>query len=229
MRLAIALALSGAAMGSLAEQEPHDLPGLDPSKLAPVSSPNRSAPASLAAGFAPAVLGAGRGREDRDSGPARAIVWVDATGKTVGRAVGQWTIFTTYNNEPAVIIGLEPDRQCNLGIGSCTYLSGGIAWPRTFRVSLYYGTTDCTGAPYLYSSPGLGTSMIGVALVDDGAQYIYFSRITDTARILVRSVLASPALGGQGTCYSAGQFADLTPVINVLPGSALGTAPFMLK
>jgi hypothetical protein len=233
MRLAIALALFGAAMGSLAEQEPHQPPGLDPSKLAPVGSPNRSAPASLAAGFAPAVLGAGRGREDRDSGPARAVVWVDATGKTVGRADGSGTILTTYNNEPAVILGLEPDRQCDLSTGSCTYRSGGLSWPTNFRASLYYGTADCTGAPYTfpaaYSPLGVGTPIVGIAVVDGGVPYIYVSRITDTARTAVGSVLASPAIGAQATCFRAGQFADLAPVINVLPGSALGTAPFMLK
>ena len=230
MKLAIALALVGATTGSLAQREPPQPPGLDLSKSVPVGSPNRSQSASLAAGFPAATLGAGRGL---GSGPTHAIVWVDATGKTVGRADGSWAILTTYNDELATILGLEPDQQCNLSIGSCTYRSGGLAWPTNFRASLYYGTADCTGAPYVfpasYSPLGVGASIYGIAVVEGGAPYIYFSRITDTARTLVGSVLASAAIGAQGTCFRAGGFADLAPVINVMPGSALGTAPFLLK
>jgi hypothetical protein len=231
MRLAIALALLGATTGSLAQQEPHHPPGMDLSRSVPVGSPNRSASASLAAGFPAAALGVGRGH---GSGATHAIVWIDASGKTVGRADGSSAILTTYNNELATILGLEPDRQCDLSIGSCTYRSGGLAWPTNFRASLYYGTADCTGAPYTfpaaYSPLGAGTSIFGIATVEGGVPYIYFSRITDTARTFVGSVLASAAIGAaQGTCFRAGQFVDVAPVINVMPGSALGTAPFLLK
>jgi hypothetical protein len=224
MKLALALAFLGAATAGVAQQAPPQPPGLDLSRSVPVGSPNRSASASLAAGFGAANLGVGRGL---GSGPTHALVWVDSTGKTVGRANGSWAIVTTYNNELATILGLEPDRRCDLSTGACTYQSGGITWPTSFSLSLYYVTADCTGAPYTFPEAHLplviGTPVYGLAVVEGGAPYIYWSRITETARISIGSVLAS------GTCFMGGWAANLAPVINVTPGSALGTAPFLLK
>ena len=42
-----------------------------------------------------------------------AIKWVDSTGRTVGRAIGNFAILATFENEFATLTGLDADMNCD--------------------------------------------------------------------------------------------------------------------
>ena len=144
---ALCLSLLGLALGGHAQQPPEaNAPSakLDASK-SPVASPNRTSSRTWAT--------SGKGdksrhqvekREKGDRADSAAIKWVDSSGRTMGRAIGNFAILATFDNQLATITGLEADQICDAN-RVCTYQSGGARWSEFQGV--YYTTPDCTGTP----------------------------------------------------------------------------------
>ena len=158
--------------------------------------------------------------EKADSAP---IVWADSTGRTIGRAIGNFAILTTYDNQLATLTGLDADKTCDVN-RVCTYLSGGARWS-DFQ-SVYYTTPDCTGIPYSLSG-ALGTPYLGIPVVDGGGVYLYFFKAVDTTRVTLKSNYSN------NVCFQIGirgSFpTDAAPVSEVVPASVYGLPPFFLK
>lgn len=151
------------------------------------------------------------------------IKWVDSTGRTMGRAIGNFAVLTTFDNQMATITGMYADQTCDAN-RVCTYLSNGARWSE-FE-SVYYTTPDCTGIPYSLSA-AVGTPYLGIPVVDSGGAYLYFFKAVDTTRVTLRSGYSNNA------CFQIGirgaSPTDATPVSDVAPASSYGTAPFFLK
>ncbi|MDB5868828.1 MAG: hypothetical protein JWP96_1160 [Polaromonas sp.] len=221
--LVISLALLSLVVASHAQQ----LPGaaslskqIESFQFPSVASPNRVDSATWASSN---KFNRNKHPGDKDgaSGPP-AIVWVDSTGKTIGRALATNSMLVTYENQPAMLTGLESDRSCNAA-NVCTHQSGGNRWSAFYTV--YYLSTDCTGTPYLPYS-GFGTPYVGVPVIDGDATYIYILKVTDTTRVNVNSSYVN------NTCRSVrgGVFpSDAAPVTAVVPASTFGAAPYFLK
>ena len=193
----------------------------DASNSQPVASPNRTSSRTWAT--------SGKGGKSRHQGEksekadSAAIKWVDSTGKTMGRAIGNHAILTTFDNQLATITGLYPDQTCDAD-RVCTYPSNGARWSE-FE-SVYYTTPDCTGMPYSLSA-AMGTPYLGVPVVDSGGAYLYFFKAVDTTRITLRSNYSNNAcfvIGIRGAFPT-----DAAPVSDVVPASTYGTPPFFLK
>lgn len=228
--LAACLSFLCLALGSHAQQPPQaDVPSGKPdaANSQPVASPNRTTSRNWAT--------SGKGSKSRHQGEkgekgeksgkgdAAAIVWVDSTGRTVGRAIGNYAILTTFDNQLATLTGLYPDQTCDANRG-CTYPSNGARWSE-FE-SVYYTTSDCTGIPYSVGG-ALGTPYLGVPITDSGGTYLYFFKAVDTTRVILNSRYSTDG------CFVTGiRGAFLTnaiPVSDVVPGPTYGTPPFFLK
>lgn len=151
------------------------------------------------------------------------IKWVDSTGRTMGRAIGNFAILTTFDNQLATITGLYPDERCDAN-RVCTYSSNGARW--SDYETVYYTTSDCTGLPYSLSV-AMGTPYLGVPVVDSGGAYLYFFKAVDMTRVTLRSGFSNNA------CFQMGirgaSPIDAAPVSDVAPASNFGVAPFFLK
>lgn len=151
------------------------------------------------------------------------IVWVDSTGRTMGRAIGNFAILATYDNQLATLTGLGSDSKCDASRG-CTYASNGAKWSE-FE-SVYYTTTDCTGTPYSISS-AVGTPYLGIPITDSGGTYLYFFKAVDTTRVILGSRYSTSGcfvIGSRGASPT-----NAVPVSNVVPATTYGTPPFFLK
>lgn len=152
-----------------------------------------------------------------------AIQWIDSSGKTMGRAIGDYAILTTFDNQFATLTRLGADTSCDAN-RVCTFASNGAKWSEF--VSVYYTTADCTGTPYSLSG-AVGTPYLGVPVTDSGGTYLYFFKAVDTRRVTLQS-----RYGNDG-CFAIGSRAplstDATPVSDVVPAAMYGTPPFFLK
>lgn len=181
-----------------------------------VASPNRTRAAELVS----AAPRDGHHRHRRDDQDA--LVWVDATGKTVGRFASDTTMVVSYHHQTALLGGLT-SVSCTTP-APCSPLDGARwnAVPTDFLV--YYPTPDCSGQSYLtFSTPA--TPYVGVPVMDGGSTYIYFSRVTDAAIVLLKSNFANNqcrALLRQFESFAA-------PTLAVIPASVIGTEPFTVK
>lgn len=193
----------------------------DASSSQPVASPNRTTSRTLATSGK-----SGKSRHHGEKGgksDSAAIVWVDSTGKTMGRAIGNHAILTTFDNQLATITGLYPDQTCDAN-RVCTYPSNGARWSELEAV--YYTSSDCTGLPYSLSA-AMGTPYLGVPVVDSGGAYLYFFKAVDTTRVTLRSNYSNNVCAQIGI---RGAFpTDAAPVSDVVPASTYGTPPFFLK
>ena len=226
----ICLSFLTLALGSHAQQPPQASTASgkpDASNSQPVASPNRTSSLTWATSDK-----GGKSRhhgekseksEKGEKGEKAAIKWVDATGRTMGRAIGNYAILTTFDNQLATITGLYPDQTCDAD-RVCTYLSNGARWS-AFE-SVYYTTPDCTGIPYSLSA-AMGTPYLGVPVVDSGGAYLYFFKAVDTTRVTLRSNYSNNVCAQIGI---RGAFpTDAAPVSDVVPASTYGTPPFFLK
>lgn len=218
------LAFLGMACGSQAQQPPQAHPASgkpDASSSHPVASPNRTSSQTWAtSGKGGKSMHHGQKSEKAESA---AIKWVDATGRTVGRAIGNYAILTTFDSQLATITGLYPDQTCDAN-RVCTNPSNGARWSE-FE-SVYFTTPDCTGTPYSLSA-AMGTPYLGVPVVDSGGAYLYFFKAVDTTRVTLRSNYSYNAcfeIGIRGAFPT-----DAAPVSDVVPASTYGTPPFFLK
>lgn len=221
--LVLSFALLSLAVASHAEQPAAatQAPQIDMSKSQSVPSPNRTESRTWAS--SEKLIKRNKHRGDKDgSSSTDAIVWVDSTGKTIGRAIGTNAMLVTYDNQPATLTGLEGDRSCSAN-NVCVFKSAGNRWSPFFTI--YFLTDDCTGTPYLPYG-GFGTPYAGVPVIDGDTTYIYILKVTDTTRVTVNSSFVNNA------CRSVrgGAFpSDAAPVTAVLPESAFGVAPYFLK
>ena len=222
--------LLGLALASQAQQPPEasalsEKPGA--SKSQSVASPNRTSSRTWAT--------SGKGNKSRyqddknqkgekgEKGDFAAIKWVDSTGRTMGRAIGNFAILATFDNQLATVIGLGADRLCDAN-RVCTYTSNGARWSE-FE-SVYYTTADCTGIPYSFGG-ALGTPYLGIPITDSGGTYIYFFKAVDTKRVTLNSRYSTD---GCFVIGSRGGFpGDAAPVSEVVPASDYGIPPFFLK
>lgn len=227
---AIGLTFLTLALGSHAQLQPEaNAPSAKPeaTKSERVDSPNRTSSRTLATSAKEGKLRQHWDRSDRgekgDKAESAAIKWVDASGRTMGRAIGNFAILTTFDNQLATITGLYADEKCDAN-RVCTYRSNGARWSE-FE-SVYYTTPDCTGLPYSLSV-AMGTPYLGVPVVDSGGAYLYFFKAVDMTRVTLRSGYSNNA------CFQVGirgaLVTDAAPVSDVTPASNYGTAPFFLQ
>lgn len=218
----IAISLIFWTLASHAQQAPPANPSAsqpDPSQK--TSSPNRTPSATwMASGKRDMPR-----RQDDKTAPAdnAAIKWVDSTGRTIGRAIGNFAILASFDNELATLTGLGGDRKCDAN-RVCTYASNGARWSEFEAV--YYTTADCSGTPYALGG-ALGTPYLGVPITDSGGTYLYLFKSVDTTRVTLNSRYS---IDGCFVIGSRGAFpTDATPLSEVVPASNFGTPPFFLK
>ena len=223
----IGLSLLTLALGSQAQQ-PHETSVTsgkpDMSRLERIASPNRTSSRAWVTLAKEGKLKNQNEKADKgDKVETAAIKWVDSTGRTMGRAIGNFAILTTFDNQLATITGLYADQTCDAN-RVCTYPSNGARWSE-FE-SVYYTTPDCTGLPYSLST-AVGTPYLGIPVIDSGGAYLYFFKAVDTTRVTLRSGYSNNA------CFQIGIRAasptDATPVSDVVPAFSYGTTPFFLK
>lgn len=221
----------GLALSSQAQQSPEAeaaarVAKSESSNASQVASPNRTASRIwAAAGKADKLRHGDRSErgEKGEKGGLAPIVWVDSTGRTVGRAIGNYAILATFDNQLATIVGLGPDSKCD-PIRGCTYASNGANWSE-FE-SVYYTTADCTGTPYSVGG-AIGTPYRGIPITDSGGTYLYFFKTVDTIRVVLGSRYST---SGCFVIGSRGAFpTDAAPVSDVVPATTYGTPPFFLK
>ena len=235
----IFLALLGASLSSHAQQPPDSgSPSgkIETSPAQQVASPNRTHSQT----WATSNKGGKTGRSDRDDRDDRGdrgsrtrqavertdqapIVWVDSTGRTMGRAIGNFAILATYDHQLATLTGLGSDSKCDATQG-CIYASNGAKWSE-FE-SVYYTTTDCTGIPYSVGA-AVGTPYLGIPITDSGGTYLYFFKAVDTTRVILGSRYSTSGcfvIGSRGAFLT-----NAVPVSNVVAATAYGTPPFFLK
>jgi hypothetical protein len=224
----IFLALLGIVFASHAQQpasENSEGKNFEKFKAQQVPSPNRTSSKDWARSLKPNKSGEHKG--DKVSSTPAAVVWVDSTGKTVGRALEIGSFFgdvlVTFENELIVLQGLFPERRCDFNGDFCTLtFSGGVSW---IFSSLQYPSTDCTGTPYI-SSATTGRPINGVAIIDNGETFIYLYNVTQNTVQTIQSFFSN------GRCSQSlgGSFPqNVSPVMAVVPASTFGITPFFLK
>ena len=228
------LSLAGLALAGHAQQPPlANLPANPPDMYQKISSPNRTASATwvMSGKYEPSKRQSempahgGKylyGDKNRHTDNA-AIQWVDSSGRTLGRAIGNFAILATFDNQLATITGLGADRNCDAS-RVCTYASNGARWSEFEAV--YYTTPDCTGIPYALGG-ALGTPYLGVPITDSGGTYLYFFKAVDTRRVTLQSRYAIDGCSVLGS--RSPLLIEATPVSGVVPATAYGTPPFFLK
>jgi hypothetical protein len=214
-RLITFAALSSIAVASMAQ----------PSRQV-VAGPNRTTSSQLAsatkAGGAAATTGGGGGG---------APVFVDATGKTVGRVLGSFGALTSYNNRPLLIL-LADDYEPvdgNDPAGGIRRASWGYSLRGFAGGNLWYVSSDCTGAPHL--SPrveGAGAAQVGYPVWDasDGQHYVYIADgAGPAAQIVPQSIYSA------GRCFGLrDQPASAAQLVQaVVPASTFGTGSIFMK
>jgi hypothetical protein len=216
------LALLGIVFASHAQQPASEISEgkiLDKSKSQRVASPNRTSSRDWVRSHKPQKSAQHKG--DKDSSKPAAVVWVDSTGETVGRAVDtQGTVLVTFENELIALQGLTADRNCDSNF-VCTF-SGGVKWGSFFSID--YTSNDCTGVPYVFSSSN-GRPVNGVPIVENGETFIYFYNITQNTVQTIQSFFS----GGECLATFGGFRSNVSPVTAVVPASIFGLTPFFLK
>ena len=226
----IGLSLLTLALGSQAQLPPETSAPSDKSdlsRLERVAGPNRTSSRAWATS---AKEGKFKNQNEKaekaergDKVETAAIKWVDSTGRTMGRAIGNYAILATFDNQLATIVGLGSDSKCD-PIRGCTYASNGANWSE-FE-SVYYTTADCTGTPYSVGG-AIGTPYRGIPITDSGGTYLYFFKAVDTTRVILGSRYST---SGCFVIGSRGAFpTDAAPVSDVVPATTYGTPPFFLK
>jgi hypothetical protein len=210
----------GLALAAQAQLFVSPMPVPDAGLNSPAVSPGRTGPAELNTAT---QLEKHFGKRHHLHGPD-ALVWVDATGKTVGRYANDNLLVVPFKGQLAVIQGLQTS-DCIPGGRACTeYPGGGARW--NTRNPLYYTNNDCTGQAY---SPAVftATPFIGMPIEEEGTTYIYFFKTTaiDPARV------TSTFAGNQcsASLPPRGFALPLAPLVGVIPALDLGAEPFMVK
>jgi hypothetical protein len=200
-----AIFLAIAASSALAQTAPTTL---DTSKLTRVASPNRTLSSTLAATSKAKVGG--------DHVSTTALVLVDATGKTLGRFSGSYSLILPYNNQFLnVYLGSDYDYV------NKKYNSTGFAFSPN---SVFYTTSDCTGTAYQsFQTPG--TQYVTFTVLDAGQYFLYIGDSANSVNTTVLSVFGS----APGACFSTNFTQPLIPLTTVIPASQIGTPPFFLK
>jgi hypothetical protein len=222
------LALLGIIFASHAQQPTlKDSQGkqIDESNSRHVASPNRTSSREWARSHNPTKSTKDMG--DKDSSKPAAVVWVDSTGKTVGRSLeiggGPSEVLVTFENELIALKGLFPERNCDFNADFCTLtFSGGASW---LFSSVQYTSTNCTGTPYISSAPN-GRPINGVPILDNGETFIYLYNATQNTVQTIQSFFSN------GRCSQSfgGSFPqNVSPVMAVVPASTFGITPFFLK
>lgn len=218
----VVASLIGWALASHAQQPPPaNLPAGQPDQSQRISSPNRTLSATWMASGKRDIPK--RHADKTSQADNAAIRWVDSTGRTMGKAIGNFAILATFDNELATLTGLGADKKCDAN-RVCTFASNGARWPE-FE-SIYYTTPDCSGTPYSLDG-ALGTPYLGVPIVDSGGVYLYFFKAVDTIRVTLTSRYSAEGcfvIGIRGAFPT-----DATPVSEVVPASNYGTPPFFLR
>jgi len=160
-------------------------------------------------------------KRHRANGPD-ALVWVDATGKTVGRHARDNLLVVPFDNQLAFVLGLQTS-DCIPGLRTCTAYPGeGARW--NTRYPLFYTTSDCSGqayAPVRFTA----TPYVGIPIVDKGTAYIHFFKMADLAPVALNSIFAN------NHCSSSvqGLSQPMAPSVGVIPALDLGVEPFTVK
>ncbi len=199
------------------------LGGVLPEGSAPVASPNRTTSAQLAAGRAINVLPPGQAKN--------AVTLIDADGRVLGRAMGSLGtgnvgIVTLVDNRNTLVVGLTPMGGCDAA-DNCSF-GPGLRWG-TFAGALFYDSLDCSGPPSMYfgTTQYLGFERIGVAVRDEGQDYIYFADPRPKT-VFIKSFRYGFDTSGQ--CYrSAGGEYLVMPVTDVISASQFGRLPLRWK
>lgn len=185
-------------------------------KAHPVASPSRTRSAELAT-----VTKRDKHHRHHKDGLDE-LVWVDATGKTVGRFYDPATAVVAFNGQLAFVRGLTT-VTCEPSGGPCSY-AGGSRW-RSLGNMLFYASSDCTGP--VYSSPGTGyTPYFGFPVTEEEVTYIYFFRGADKGRVMLNSYAFE---SNQCRALPQGFSEEVVPVSGVVPASAVGVEPYAVK
>ncbi|MDB5868602.1 MAG: hypothetical protein JWP96_934 [Polaromonas sp.] len=206
----LGFALAGQAQPTLSQT-----PAPETSTAYPVASPNRTRSSEMATATRPDKHSHHYFRHYKDDPDA--LVWVDATGKTVGRFSSENTMVVPFNNQLATLQGLQAVNCEN----ACKYV-GGARWGAFFQ--LYYPTSDCSGQPYSASST-TATPYIGTPIVEGDTTYLYFFRLADMAVVTVNSGFANK----QCRAFQQGFAVLAAPSVRVIPASTIGNEPFTVK
>jgi hypothetical protein len=182
-----------------------------------VSSFNRIDSATLAARTQ------ARGRPTSGPGAATpgALVFVDSTGKVVGRAIGDEALLASWEGQPLTITGVNYLRRSCATPGACLGPGDGGAWGTDGWLG--YVDLNCTGDPLVPARmPGVFTAH---PFFDGGHFYLYISRPAQLRDLVIHSHYS----GGQCSNLPGGSNMPAVPVTAVVPASTYGTPPFFLK
>ena len=175
------MALSAATISIFGQTNPIISPDLK-QRSTPVASPNRTSGATLVTNT-PRVT-------QKSTVPTTALVWVDSTGKVMGREKSQ-SILLDINGVLTQLAGLSEVVNCDV---NCTFNAG--ATLNNYSTGLYYQTTGCSSPPLIPRLGQMGTKQAGVPNRDaDGKTFIYFVRSSDLARVMLYST------SSDGQCY----------------------------
>lgn len=184
-----------------------------PPKGTPVAAPNRSMSGQLAAGGRAAGLPA--------AAAASTPVWVDSTGKAVGREyIGQ--LLTTYNNRGLVItVAADLDRTSGTLNSNAAVLDGHGGY-------VYYPSSDCTGTAYI-DTYFMGVQQTGRLYYEpaEGRSYVYISDVQ--ANPAQSSAMNSYSM--DGNCFALGYtwHGWAVPIAAVVPAANFASGPMWVK
>jgi hypothetical protein len=181
-----------------------------------VASPTRTQSSALANATKPAVDRYLRHRRDDQD----ALVWVDVTGKTVGRFASDTTMVVPFNGQQALIRGMAI-RRC---VSGCSEPLLPAVWGPGVDFPLLFASSDCTGQAYTTENTA-ATPYVGTPAVDRGTTYIYFFRLAAMSTVVVNSRFSA----SQCRAVFPGESTRVAPAAAFLPASALGTEPFAVK
>lgn len=219
-----------AALASLVSESMAVAPLPELPKGAPVASPNRMTSTQLLAATAKPT----NSSKPQPTGPTATPSWYDATGKLSGREVmGQYLMTTLPADGLPMLIGsLTVDKTCG-SYESCNAAvpqSDGLIW----GVSQYqvYESADCSGTPY-YQNYGISLGVPYLAFPFQEGNVSYGFRTAGDLHVIK---LASTSIRTVHSyffltqCYSL-DFGSIpvAPIYTVIPTSAVGVPPFLLR
>ena len=152
-----------------------------------------------------------------------ALVWVDATNKTVGRFYDESSMVVTFNDQLALVRGLRVFTCLPLG-GACIYAGGSRWFDLPLANPLYYVSSDCTGQAYSFTRTTPAT-YYGFPVEKADAMYIYFFKLADRAQVMLNSFFTSK----QCRATPQGFNGEVVPAAGMLPVSVLGLEPYAVK
>lgn len=213
MKNLCALALSLCAAAAVNAQA---LPGTpftpDKSKLNVTGGANRATSAQLAASASGRVVAAGSS--------SSAPVFVDATGKTVGRSIDPHYLLLTLDGK-SLLVYLNSDVVP--GLSHSEFRSGGLTLSGIDNSVMYTGP-GCTGTPYISFVQGAQQYGHAVREADESA-FVY---IGDASTVANGFSPASAFLNGQ--CYTTtGFWISAIEVTTVIPATAIATGVLWIR